>query len=105
MNQSPNATKCLTLIASSSEDDEIIDKEKTKVKKCPNLVYCHEKTFDTFEEAHKFISDNGEDYYVTAQEGIGGDNINIQVIKKYDELMTKCNWVDFKTLKNCALGY
>ena len=57
MNQSPNATKCLTLVASSSEDEEIIDKEKTKVKKCPNRVYCHEQTFDTFEEAHKFISD------------------------------------------------
>jgi len=43
MNQSPNATKCLTLVASSSEDEEIIDKEKTKVKKCPNRVYCHDK--------------------------------------------------------------
>jgi hypothetical protein len=28
MNQSLNATKCLTLIVTSSEDDEIIDKEK-----------------------------------------------------------------------------
>lgn len=39
------------------------------------------------------------------QHGIGGDNINIQVIKKYDELMTKCNWVDFESFKNCAFGY
>ncbi len=54
MNQSPNATKCLTLVASLSEDEEIIDKEKTKVKKCPNRVYCHEQTYTLNLQFQKF---------------------------------------------------
>jgi hypothetical protein len=56
MNQSPNATKCVTIVASSSDEEEIVSTEKIKFKKGANRVYYPDHTFETFDEAHKFIT-------------------------------------------------
>ena len=53
MNQSPNATKCVTIVASSSDEEEIVGQEKIRIKKGANRD--PEQTFEKFDEAHKFI--------------------------------------------------
>lgn len=40
-----------------------------------------------------------------ATEGVGGINIDIDVIKKYGDQMTRSNRRNFDGIKNCAFGY
>ena len=56
MIQSPNATKCVTIEASSSDEEEIVSTEKIKFKRGANRVYYPDQTTlpEDFEDKDQF---------------------------------------------------